>query len=162
MNDLVVVVEDLVVKDGKREWVRKYLDFLCSDANSGKNDFHYVRAVFQWLTKQKVFEGKSQVLLFSDNASKHFKNCSTVKYLMHLTTSIKIPFWWIMYALNHRWSLCDSHGGILSQMVIKTELNGVASDTAEKMQLIEQPKFTNSYSVVLMVFILLLLTFSLY
>jgi hypothetical protein len=56
MNDLVVVVEDLVVKDGKREWVRKYLDFLCSDANSGKNDFHYIHTVFQWLTEQRVFK----------------------------------------------------------------------------------------------------------
>jgi hypothetical protein len=82
---------------------------------------------------------------------------------MHLTTSIKIPFWWIMYAPNNGWSLCDSYGGILSQMVMKAELDGVAPDTAEKMQqLIEQSKFTNLYSVVLMVFILLLLTFSLY
>ena len=83
VNDLVIVVENLVVIGEERKWEQQYYDFLCSNVCSGKNDFHYVQATMKWMVEHKLFDGVKQVVLFSDNAGKHFKNCITVEYLMY-------------------------------------------------------------------------------
>ena len=149
VNDLVIVVEKLVEVGGERKWERQYYDFLCSDISSGKNDFHYVKAALKWMVEHDLFGEVKQIILFSDNAGKHFKNCNTVEYLMYLAVSLQLRFLWIMYAPNHGWGLCDSHGGILSQMVYKADLNDNLPDTATKMQqLIQNSNFTNTNATV--------------
>lgn len=53
-----------------------------------------------------------------------------------------------MYAPCYRWSLCDSYGGILSQMVLKETLNGHTPITEELMQeLIQYSNFADPYCV---------------
>ena len=59
---------------------------------------------------------------------------------------------WIIYALNHGWGLCDSHEGILSQIVYKADLNDNPPNTAIKMQqLIQNSNFTNINVIVFVV-----------
>ena len=126
---------------------------MCSDHQSGKNDFHYVRAALKWLIMHRMLDFKKKIVIISDNTGKHFKNCTIVEYVMYLATSLQILIFWLMYAPNHGWSLYDSHDGILSQIITKAELDGAMPDTAAKLQkLIEQSNCTATYPVVFMVF----------
>ena len=48
--------------------------------------------------------------------------------------------------------MCDSHGGILSQMVYKADLNDNLPDTATKMQqLIQNSNFTNTNAIMFVI-----------
>lgn len=146
VNDLVVVME---IKEEKADktiaWRRCYFDFLCSDKFTCKNDFHYVRSTLQWLHENGFFDNCPEIIMSSDNAGKHFKNCYTFEWLVAFSVKIGKDILWIMYSPNHGWGLCDSHGGILSQKVHTAILNGKAPNTAKKMQeLINETPFTLS------------------
>jgi hypothetical protein len=134
--------------------VREYLDFLCSDKATGKNDYHYVHGVFEWLREFGYFVNKVGVYIFSDNAGKHFKNKATFEYIQLLAITVLVWFRWLMYAPHHGWSLCDGCGGLMGQKVVKATLDGNSPDTATKLQsLIDESNIKNAYPVVLVVFI---------
>ena len=154
VNNLVVIVENLVITNGEREWVQEYFDFLCSDVETGKNDYHFVHAVFEQLKLFGVFKVAKQLYIVSDNAGKHFKNKATFEYIAKCAMELLILIHWLMYAPNHGWSLCDGRrGGLLSQKVNKAALDGNAPRTAEKMQkMIDTFNLANAYPVWLQVY----------
>ena len=92
VNDLVIVVEKLVEVGGERKWEHQYYDFLCSDISSGKNNFHYVKTALKWMVEHDLFGEVKQIILFSDNTGKDFKNYRTVEYLMYLAVSLNYVF----------------------------------------------------------------------
>jgi len=159
VNNLVVILENLVITDGQREWVREYFDFLCSDKATGKNDYHYVHGVFEWLKQFQFFVSTKQMVIVSDNAGKHFKNKATFEYIEQNAVELQVLIYWLMYAPHHGWSLCDGREGLLSQKVNKMALDGNKPDTAVKMQeLIDKSNLTNAYPVVLLVCCLLVIS----
>ena len=88
VNDLVVVIEHWEVVDGgEKVWKRQYLDFFCDNPgsednnDSGRNDSHFLRAVFNHLLDQGVLARFTAIHLFSDNAGKHFKNRHAMRYM---------------------------------------------------------------------------------
>jgi hypothetical protein len=72
---LVVCVQRLVWDEKTNDFVleTRYYDFVCDDLETRKNDYHFVRAAWIKLVGLLVFDGIHRIRLFSDGASKHFK-----------------------------------------------------------------------------------------
>ena len=68
---------------------------------TGKINYHFVHAVFEWLKLFGFFNAAKLVYIVSDNAGKHFKNKATFEYIVKYAIELLIIIYWLMYALNH-------------------------------------------------------------
>jgi len=146
INDLVVIWERVIERyneeTGEMEQViiRTYFDILAdgseNDDNYGKNDFYFVQSGFFRLYEEIKEDLKKIDTLFmvSDNAGKHFKNRRTIKWFSVIWQQLlKILIIWILYAEFHGYSLNDSHGGIVTQIITRESKNGNLPDTQSKL-----------------------------
>jgi hypothetical protein len=132
---LVVCVQRLVWDDKTNDFVleTRYYDFVCDDLETRKNDYHFVRAAWIKLVGLLVFDGIHRIRLFSDGASKHFKqrwfasafDDTALSYGRRFTLSwfsaFKVNFGidleWSFFASNHGHGLADSHAATLKSKV---------------------------------------------
>ena len=136
------------------------MDFFCDNPDSeqeddsGRNDSHFVRAVFDHLLEHDVLARFTAIHLLSDNAGKHFKNWHTMRYMALVVLACVQEyglqrFEWHMFAPYHGWGLCDSHGGVLNQVKHRHELAFDVPSSAHQMTDLASSACQNTTAVVL-------------
>jgi hypothetical protein len=121
VQDLVLVCQTV---SETKEWKYDYHDFIAQDKS--KNDLKYMRTVFKEIERKKIFEGYTDVYIFSDGAGKHFKTSFTQMCAAKLQKALgfTVQLKWVIFAANHGWSICDSHGEVLNQEKTRIEVSG--------------------------------------
>ncbi len=55
---------------------------------------------------------------------------------------------WVVYAPNHEWSICDSHGGVLNQEKTRQLISGNKMETSNtQLKVIQQTTFKNTIAI---------------
>jgi hypothetical protein len=132
INDLVMLVETI---NDEGAFQRQYYDFISTDKRRIPNDSKFMRALFEQTFRERLLEEYNNVFIFSDGGGKHFKTSFSQRCAAELQLALDqdVKITWIVFAAKHGWNICDSHGGVLSQMKNRIEI-------AEK-----QPKTANNW-----------------
>jgi hypothetical protein len=103
VTDLIVVIE---TKHNNQSH-RQYVDIICENLKQ-KNDFYFVRAAWLWLANN-LLKDVNVIHLWSDGATKHFKQIYTQHFLGQLAFQFHKLLNSHFFASYHGSSLCDSH-----------------------------------------------------
>ncbi len=102
IQNMIVVV---VFKDQTNEERRVYFDFLCGDPDTRKNDFFFVRRVFELFLSQILPDSPipelrfiKSIQIWSDGGRKHFKNRFTMTETPSLFRQAGIEISWSFFA----------------------------------------------------------------
>jgi hypothetical protein len=129
INDLVVVIETI---NDEGTFQRQYYDFISTDERTIPYDSKFMRAVFEQTFRDGLFEEYSNIFIFSDGGGKHLKTSFSQRCAAELQLALgqDVKITWIVFAANQGWNICDSHGGVLSQIKNRVEIAGKQPKTA--------------------------------
>lgn len=86
----------------------KYYNFLCDDPAS-TNDFHFVRQAWDHAMTNGFFDDFDTIHLWSDGATKHFKQCYAISYFSTINETYGKEIAYNFFASYHGHSLADGH-----------------------------------------------------
>ncbi len=112
INDLVMVIETI---NDEGAFQRQYYDFISIDKMTIPNDSKFMRDLFEQTFRDGLLEEYNNIFIFSDGEGKHFKTSFSQRCAAELQLALgqDIKITWIVFAANHGWNICDSHGGVL-------------------------------------------------
>jgi hypothetical protein len=88
---------------------RLYIDIL-GDGEDNKNDYHYVRAAWEYIiTQTHHFDSFNDIHIFSDGASKHFKQVFAMSYWASIQPRYGIRLTYDFFASYHGHGAWDAH-----------------------------------------------------
>ncbi len=152
IQNMILVV---VFKDMTDQEQRLYFDFLCGDAESRKNDFFFVRRVFELFLSDIRTDPAlpdlrhiKSVQIWSDGGRKHFKNRFTMTDVPSLFRNAGVSLSWSFFAAYHGANLCDSHAGVEGQHNKRLSSQDHPNLTAEMFGA-SYTSLSNTYPVVL-------------
>jgi hypothetical protein len=118
-----------------------YVDNLVRDAGAEGNDTAYVRVAMRNAIEKGWFDGFTQVDLFSDGGPKHYKSVYGMKMMSEwadwwaeLKPGKPVPeLIWNFTAPYHGHGMADSHAGIFSQKLTRTQNAGQQGGGSESI-----------------------------
>ncbi|KAL0492077.1 hypothetical protein AKO1_001144, partial [Acrasis kona] len=117
---------------------REYLDVVCDDKDSNKNDSYFTKATFDKLYSMGHFgPNGTKNIIWTDGGPKHFKNRYTFRYMVDFFRARNLYGEWHFFESFHGYSLCDSHAGKISQAKTSAELSvGCITDAHDLAELL--------------------------
>ena len=113
LHTLVCVVERPGMK-------RLYIDVLVADPETQKSDYFFVRAaLLRLFAELDVFADCTDITFLSDTAAGQFRSRYSLPLFAALQADSGKTLRMVFRAAHHGWSLCDSHMGIVSQMLVR-------------------------------------------
>jgi len=118
-----IVVLEYIDESGSHEL--EYLDFLCQDPNTNKNDYHFVLNVWIKLFSMKNIKDRFKcVEIWSDGGPHHFKT-RWCQYMWHMLSTLRFNGKRIthnFFSSYHGHSLADAHAAT-DKRILHTQYN---------------------------------------
>jgi hypothetical protein len=117
---MVIVLEQRV---GNKMDIQ-YIDIICSDKPTKKNDWYFVRAGWEVMSQLiKIFDIATTVYIFSDGCGGQFKNRYTQALMSQLSIKYNRFIHYNFFVSYHGHNIADSHAGHIKRVLLREFLS---------------------------------------
>lgn len=102
-----------------------YIDVICDDKETKKNDWFFVHAGWRYICEQcEIFtRNVGTIFIFSDGCVQHFKNRYTLALFSEISLKYARNIRYNFFVSYHGHSIADSHAGHIKRLIEKEFLN---------------------------------------
>lgn len=145
IQDMIIVLEYI---DKDKKLIHQYVHMLAESNVNNNHDYYYVQHAWQVLFDQHTFDRFTHLVIFSDNAAKHFKSRYTQHLFCTLAQKYNKHITYNFFAEQHGHSICDTHkahtnSAIIKHILTQTSYKYRQAHVRKRMKLTEYIELSN-------------------